>query len=225
MSLDQVVGVAGGLAVTLHEHLALGVLQHQPSRGALGMDQGHQLLAGRRDDAVGVATAPGAAGAPRQRDGLKRHRVGRPPRAISEAVDHQTTEGHIGLNGQHVGAPGRWAGECDQRRAGVARLGGAIDQDGLGDRRQRRARRDRPDALAGEGKVDRVPGAGGGVGIEDGLAERAGAAVAGIGHREAAQQRPVLHDFEAGSEPEQRPAHRGLPYDRPTAARPIQEPQ
>ena len=44
--------------------------------------------------------------------------------------------------------------------------------------------------------------AGGGVGVEDRLAERAGAAVGGVGHHEGGQQRPVLHQLEAGPEAE-----------------------
>src|SRR5262249_21011060 len=67
-----------------------------------------------------------------------------------------------------------------------------------------RGRRDGLDSVARDGKVDRVGLAGGGVGIEEGLAERAGAAVAGIGHGEAGQQRPALHPLQSRTE-----AHRG----------------
>ena len=41
----------------------------------------------------------------------------------------------------------------------------------------------------------------GGVGIEDRLAERAGAAVAGVAHHEGRQQGPVFHPFHPGPEP------------------------
>ena len=47
--------------------------------------------------------------------------------------------------------------------------------------------------------------AGGGVGIEDRLAERAGAAVAGVGDQEGRQQRPVFHPLEARPRPEPDP--------------------
>ena len=43
-----------------------------------------------------------------------------------------------------------------------------------------------------------------GVGIEDRLAERAGAAVVGVDHQEGGQQRPVFHGLEPRAEAEER---------------------
>ena len=42
-----------------------------------------------------------------------------------------------------------------------------------------------------------------GVGVEDRLAERAGAAVVGVAHQEAGQEASVLHDLQAGAESEE----------------------
>ena len=93
------------------------------------------------------------------------------------AADRQPLDRDIRAHGERVGVPGSLADDRDQRRAGVARLRRAVDDDRLGDRRQGRGRRDRLDAGTRDGEVDRIRPARGGVGIEDGLAERAGAAV------------------------------------------------
>ena len=82
-------------------------------------------------------------------------------------------------------AAGLAAAELDQRRAGVARLGEAVDQHRPGDRRQGGERGDRLHALARDGEVDRDGlRAWSAVGVEDRLPERAGAGVGRGGHRE-----------------------------------------
>jgi hypothetical protein len=77
--------------------------------------------------------------------------------ALAEIGDIQPRDRHI-LAGdrQAVTTTGLAAVDLDQGRAGVARLGGAVDQDGLGDGGQRRSRRDHLHTRAGDGKVDRV---------------------------------------------------------------------
>ena len=50
MQVDLVVKVAGGLAVALHEDLALDIQQREPRGGTLGMDPRHQTPVGVRVD-------------------------------------------------------------------------------------------------------------------------------------------------------------------------------
>ena len=60
-------------------------------------------------------------------------------------------------DGQCGRAARRLAADRDQRRAGKARLSGAVDEHGGRDRRQGRDGVDRLDPGAGDGEVDRVP--------------------------------------------------------------------
>ncbi len=129
---------------------------------------------------------------------------------ITDVVDVQAADGHaragdrqtVEIAGALVVELG--AVDLDQRRAGVARLGEAVDQHRAGDRGQNRERIDRLHAGAADIEVNRAGRPYGIVRIKNSLAERAGAAVAGVGHQEGGQQRPVLHDFQAGAEPEKR---------------------
>ena len=60
-----------------------------------------------------------------------------------------------------VQAVGPRAVDHDQGRPGVARLRGPVDGDRRGDHRQRAGRRDRVDAVAGDGELDRIARGGG----------------------------------------------------------------
>ena len=124
------------------------------------------------------------------------------------AIDRPlTVTSELTVNGS--GVPGSLADDGNQRHAGVARLRGPVDQEGGGDRGQGRGGCDCLNPLAGDVEVNCVRCPAGGVGIEDRLAERAGAAVAGVAHQEAGEQRAVLHQLQAGAEPEDRPAKHG----------------
>ena len=114
--------------------------------------------------------------------------------------------------------------DLDQWGAGVARLGEAVDQYGIGDRGQGRGRRIVWTPWPGISKsmVLVLPVAA--IGVEDRLAERAGAAVGGRVDQEAREQRPVFHNFDPRPEPEDRPAEHSrarrasTPASRPTTA-------
>src|SRR5262249_5342632 len=71
----------------------------------------------------------------------------------------------------------------------------------------------------GDGEVDRVPDAGRCVGVEDGLAERAGAAVVGVGDREGRQHGAVLQPLEAEAKAVDPAARRGRADGLPTPVR------
>ena len=101
-----------------------------------------------------------------------------PAPAGAEIVDIEPAHGDIRTGDQQtVARPGLAAAELDEWSAGIARLGGAVDQDRTGDRRQGEGWRDRLHALARDIEVDRARAAGGRIRVEDRLAQRAGTAV------------------------------------------------
>ena len=88
---------------------------------------------------------------------------------------------------------------ADGQRVGAGpRLGVAVDDHRVGDRRQGRGRADRLHARAGDGEVDRV-GAGIGVGVEDRLAQRAGPAVVGVRDDERADHGDLTEAARSGT--------------------------
>ena len=83
----------------------------------------------------------------------------------------------------------------DQRRAGEPGLGRSVEHRGGRDRRQRGRESNGLEPGPGDEEVDRVAVAGRGVGIEDRLAERAGAAV-----RRRRDQEEAVFEKDLGSE-------------------------
>jgi hypothetical protein len=104
----------------------------------------------------------------------------------AEAVDGQAADGAVA--GRHHQAVGARAGggpvEVDEGGGGEAGLGGAVEVHGVADGRQGALRGDAVDAGAGDGEADGVGLAGAVVGVEDGLAQRAGAAVEDVADRQ-----------------------------------------
>ena len=91
-----------------------------------------------------------------------------------------------------AGPPAGAAAQRDQRRAGKARLSGAVDQHGGRDRRQGGEGCDGLDPGAGDGEIDRDRQASRAIGIQDRLAERAGAAVGRrVDHEDAVRDREL----------------------------------
>jgi hypothetical protein len=115
-------------------------------RGAVGAGFSHNFAYGTL--ALGDAAARHGAAARLQDDAVAR-----------EAVDRQGIEddGAGGFDHQAAGRRARsGAVQLDQRRAGEARLGGAVDRDRAGDRRQGAGQVDVLDARAGDVEPDRV---------------------------------------------------------------------
>ena len=97
---------------------------------------------------------------------------------------------------QAIGEPGQGTVDLDQGGARIARLGEAVDQDRLGDRRQRGDWGDGLEALAKDREIDGVCTVGSGVGVDNRLAEGAGAGVVRGGHEEGGQERAILEPVE-----------------------------
>src|SRR5262249_22292966 len=93
-----------------------------------------------------------------------------------------------------------------------ARLGEAVDAHGFGDLWQRAGGGDGLNATTGDIEDDGVGAAdvGGGVGVEDGLAQRAGAAIEGVADGEGGGNLAPLQRLQAGPERTARFAERGL---------------
>src|SRR5262249_25691705 len=125
-----------------------------------------------------------------------------------ETVDDQAAHGRAALLDDQPVDPGRRRGPaqfdledgvipgCQGVGAG-ARLAVAVDGHRVDDHGQFTGRVDGVDAGAGDVEVDEVQAAGVGVvvGVGDGLAQRAGAAVAGVGYGEDGQQAAFFQHF------------------------------
>src|SRR6266404_7672987 len=79
--------------------------------------------------------------------------------------------------------------------AGKTGLGGAVDDHGILEGRQSRARADRLHAAVTDGEGDRIEPAVG-VGVQDRLPQRAGTGIVGGRDREDRQQTPILERFQ-----------------------------
>ena len=114
-------------------------------------------------------------------------------RVEGELIDRQAANGDVGArDGQSGGAARRRAAHRDQRRAGKARLSGTVDEHGGRDRRQGSDGFDGLDPGAGDGEIDRDRQAGHAIGVQDRLAERAGAAVGRrVDHEDAVRDREL----------------------------------
>src|SRR5262245_16658931 len=163
---------AGAVPPRVAESYAVAAVAH----GGCAVGQQAEEIA--LDDVVRAADEKGFAA--KARDGQATDRG--PPRALELQADRGTPrhravkpdlEDRVVADGQRV-----------RRRAW---LGVAVDDHRVDDRRQRRRRRDGLDAAAGDGELDEVRPTRkvrGEVGVEDGLAQRARAAVGGRRDRE-----------------------------------------